>query len=75
MHCVEPGSNCIAKGNDSRTVLPCSYFLTARLEVQWRCELVVWRKEHTVHNAFYGRVPPTFVYLFYSLEEKRIIFA
>lgn len=46
-----------------------------RLEVQWRCELVVWRKEHTVHNAFYGGVPPTFVYLFYNLEEKRVTFA
>lgn len=74
-HCVALGSNCIAKGDDSGTVLPCSCFLMARLEVQWRCELVVWRKEHTVRNAFNGGVLPTFVYLFYSLEEMRITFA
>lgn len=46
-----------------------------RFEVQWRCKLVFWRKEHAVRNAFYGGVAPTFVYLFCSLEEKRITFA
>lgn len=35
----------------------------------------VEKRTHTVHSAFYGGVPPTFVYLFYSLEEKRITFA
>lgn len=57
------------------SVLSCSCFLMAGFEVQCRCKLVLWRREHEVRNAFYGGVAPTFVCLFYSLEEKGIIFA
>lgn len=56
------------------SVLSCSCFLMAKLEVQWRCKLVLWRKEHAVHNAFYGGVAPTFVYLFYSVKKRELHF-